>query len=70
MRHCLVSMCNLPYLKDPQCVALEKGLCNRLTYRALGNVLVLKYCLETMSELDPLLRSSLVEERYRELIDG
>eukprot|EP00957_Ditylum_brightwellii_P054304 4114210-Ditylum_brightwellii.AAC.1 len=63
MRHCVVSMCNLCLLEDHLRVALEKGLCNCITCRALGNVLDLKYCLETTSELDPLLSSSLIKER-------
>eukprot|EP00957_Ditylum_brightwellii_P022664 1709088-Ditylum_brightwellii.AAC.1 len=70
MRHCLVSTCNLCLLEDHQRVTLEKGLHNCVTCRALGNVLALKYCLETTSELDPLLRSSLIKERYGELVDG
>eukprot|EP00957_Ditylum_brightwellii_P187571 14283616-Ditylum_brightwellii.AAC.1 len=70
MRHCLVSTCNFCLLKDRQFIALEKSLGNCITCRALGNVLALKYCLETTSELDQLLRSSLVKERYGELIDG
>eukprot|EP00957_Ditylum_brightwellii_P089107 6785461-Ditylum_brightwellii.AAC.1 len=70
MRHCLVSTCNLRLLEDCQHVALKKGLCNRVTCKALGNVLALKYCLETTSELDPLLRRSLIKERYGELVDG
>eukprot|EP00957_Ditylum_brightwellii_P176013 13403189-Ditylum_brightwellii.AAC.1 len=70
MRHCLVSTCNLCLLKDRQSVALEKGHGNCVAYGALGNILALKYCLKTTSELDPLFRSSLFKERYGELIDG
>eukprot|EP00957_Ditylum_brightwellii_P171451 13051873-Ditylum_brightwellii.AAC.2 len=69
MRHCLVSMCNLHLLEDRQRVALAKSLCNCITWTALGNVLALKYCLEATSELDPLFRSSLIKEKYRELVD-
>eukprot|EP00957_Ditylum_brightwellii_P109947 8386516-Ditylum_brightwellii.AAC.1 len=69
MRHCLVSMCNLCLFEDRQHLALEKGLCNRVTCRALGNILAFKHYLETMSELDLLLRSSLIKERNGELVD-
>eukprot|EP00957_Ditylum_brightwellii_P105393 8034706-Ditylum_brightwellii.AAC.1 len=62
MRHCLVSMCNLHLLKDCQRVALEKSLCNRITWRALRNVLVLKYHGQTVSELDPLLGGPAIKE--------
>eukprot|EP00957_Ditylum_brightwellii_P086782 6604136-Ditylum_brightwellii.AAC.1 len=64
MRHCLVSTCNLRLLKDHQRVALEKSLRNCITWRALCNILALKYCGQTASELHPLFRGPTVKERY------
>eukprot|EP00957_Ditylum_brightwellii_P121761 9285513-Ditylum_brightwellii.AAC.1 len=62
MRHCLVSTCNLCLLKDRQRATLEKSLCNRITWRALHNILALKYCSQTTSELDPLFGGPAVKE--------
>eukprot|EP00957_Ditylum_brightwellii_P117708 8978913-Ditylum_brightwellii.AAC.1 len=60
--HCLVSTCDLRLFKYHKCIALEKGLHNRLTCQALSHVLALKHCGDTALDLDPLLRSSLVKE--------
>eukprot|EP00957_Ditylum_brightwellii_P181746 13845588-Ditylum_brightwellii.AAC.1 len=70
MQHCLVSVCNLCLLKNCQHVTFKKGLCNRKTWGTFSNILALKYCGEATLELDPLLRSFPVKERYRELVDG
>eukprot|EP00957_Ditylum_brightwellii_P003443 261103-Ditylum_brightwellii.AAC.1 len=62
MRHCLVSTCNICLIEDRQCITLEKSLRNRITWRAFHNVLALKYCSQTTSELDPLFRGPAVKE--------
>eukprot|EP00957_Ditylum_brightwellii_P084390 6417532-Ditylum_brightwellii.AAC.2 len=60
--HCLIFAFDLCLLEYRECVALEKRLCYHVTCWPLSHVLSLKHCGEPTSELDPLLRSSLVKE--------
>eukprot|EP00957_Ditylum_brightwellii_P115212 8786787-Ditylum_brightwellii.AAC.1 len=61
--HHLGSACYLRLFEDRQCVTSEKGLRNGITWRALSDVLTLKYRGQTMSEQNLLFRASLLKER-------